>query len=580
MSFPTTRLRRLRQSDALRRLVRETRLSPEQLVAPLFVCGGEGVRDDIAAMPGCSRMSVDVLVEECRALAAVGIPAVMLFGIPDEKDPDGVAAADPEGPVARGLAALRREVPTLSLWADVCLCEYTDHGHCGPLSETRHGGLDVDNDRALPRLVEAALAYTRAGADVVAPSDMMDGRVGAIRAGLDAEGRTDVVIVSYAAKYASAFYGPFREAAGSAPSFGDRRSYQMDPANGREALREVAADLDEGADVVMVKPALAYLDVVWRVKERFDVPVAAYNVSGEYAMVRAAGRLGWIDETRAAMESLMCIRRAGADIILTYFAKEAARLLGLSAPIALTTGTTSLDRSAALFGRACAVLPGGVNSPVRAYGAVGGTPRFLARADGAYVWDEDGQRYLDYVGAWGPMLLGHAHPAIVAAIQRQAALGHRLRRADGAGSRDGRADRRGDAVHRDGAHGQLRHRGDDGRAAAGARRHRAPAGDQVRRLLPRPRRQLSGQGRLGCGDLRHARQPRRHAGDGARHADRTVQRLGIGARAVCRLPRRDRRRHRRARGRQHGRRRRRPGASCRTSGSSARRKARCSSSTK
>jgi porphobilinogen synthase len=327
VSFPTTRLRRLRQSEALRRLVRETRLSPDQFVAPLFVCGGEGVRDDIAAMPGCSRMSVDVLVEECRSLAAVGIPAVMLFGIPDEKDPDGVAAADPEGPVARGLVALRREVPTLSLWADVCLCEYTDHGHCGPLAETRRGGLDVDNDRALPRLVEAALAYARAGADVVAPSDMMDGRVGAIRAGLDAEGRTDVVIVSYAAKYASAFYGPFREAAGSSPSFGDRRSYQMDPANGREALREVAADLDEGADVVMVKPALAYLDVVWRVKERFDVPVAAYNVSGEYAMVRAAGRLGWIDETRAAMESLLCIRRAGADIILTYFAKEAARLL-------------------------------------------------------------------------------------------------------------------------------------------------------------------------------------------------------------------------------------------------------------
>ena len=284
----------------MRRLVRETRLSPEQFVAPLFACDGEGVRQGIAAMPGCSRMSVDVLVEECRELAGLGIPAVMLFGIPAAKDPDGAAAADPDGPVARALTAVcDARCPTLSLWADVCLCEYTDHGHCGPLSTTARGVVDVDNDRALPRLVEAARAYARAGADVVAPSDMMDGRVGAIRAGLDADGRTDVVIVSYAAKYASAFYGPFREAAGSAPSFGDRRSYQMDPANGREALKEVAADLDEGADIVMVKPALAYLDVVWRVKERFDVPVAAYNVSGEYAMVRAAGQLGWIDESRA-----------------------------------------------------------------------------------------------------------------------------------------------------------------------------------------------------------------------------------------------------------------------------------------
>jgi porphobilinogen synthase len=328
VSFPTTRPRRLRQSDALRRLVRETRLSPEQLVAPLFVCDGEGVRQEIAAMPGCSRMSVDVLVDECRELAGLGIPAVMLFGIPSVKDPEGAAAADPQGPVARALAAVRQEVPALSLWADVCLCEYTDHGHCGPLATSPRGVVDVDNDRALPRLVNAACAYARAGADVVAPSDMMDGRIGAIRAGLDAEGRTDVVIVSYAAKYASAFYGPFREAAGSTPAFGDRRTYQMDPANGREALKEVAADLDEGADVVMVKPALAYLDVVWRVKERFDVPVAAYNVSGEYAMVRAAGQLGWIDGSRAAMESLTCIRRAGADIILTYFAKEAARQLG------------------------------------------------------------------------------------------------------------------------------------------------------------------------------------------------------------------------------------------------------------
>jgi porphobilinogen synthase len=229
--------------------------------------------------------------------------------------------------VPTALRALRSEFPDLSLWADVCLCEYTDHGHCGPIEMGTDGRPEVSNDAALPRLADAALAYARAGANIVAPSDMMDGRVGAIRTALDAAGRDDVVIVSYAAKYASAFYGPFREAAGSAPAFGDRRSYQMDPANAREALKEVALDLDEGADIVMVKPALAYLDVIWRVKERFDVPVAAYNVSGEYTMVKAAGRLGWVDESRAAMEILTSIRRAGADIILTYFAKEAARLL-------------------------------------------------------------------------------------------------------------------------------------------------------------------------------------------------------------------------------------------------------------
>ena len=327
MSYPTRRFRRLRQSDAIRRLVRETRLSPDHLVAPLFVCEGEGVSRPIASMPGCSQMSVDVLVEECRELASAGIPGVILFGIPDRKDADGSSAADPSGPVPRALAAVRREVPSLSLWADVCLCEYTDHGHCGPLAPGPDGRLDVDNDAALPRLAEAAKVYASAGADVVAPSDMMDGRVGAIRSALDAAGRSDVVIVSYAAKYASAFYGPFRDAAGSAPAFGDRRGYQMDPANAGEALREVAADLDEGADIVMVKPALPYLDIVWRVKERFGVPVAAYNVSGEYAMIRAAGQLGWIDEPRAMLEALLSIRRAGADIILTYFAKDAARLL-------------------------------------------------------------------------------------------------------------------------------------------------------------------------------------------------------------------------------------------------------------
>jgi len=327
VSFPVHRPRRLRRSDALRGLVRETRLSPQQLIAPLFVCEGEGVRREIGSMPGCFHLSVDALVDECRTLAGLGVAGVILFGIPEAKHPDGHAASDPAGPVARGLAAVRAAVPTLSLWADVCLCEYTDHGHCGPVATAADGLVEVDNDATLPLLSAAARVYAEAGADVVAPSDMMDGRVGAIRSALDSAGRTDVVIVSYAAKYASGFYGPFREAAGSAPSFGDRRGYQMDPGNALEALREVAADLGEGADIVMVKPALAYLDVVWRVKERFGVPVAAYNVSGEYAMVKAASARGWLDERRVMLESLLSIRRAGADIILTYFAKEAARLL-------------------------------------------------------------------------------------------------------------------------------------------------------------------------------------------------------------------------------------------------------------
>jgi porphobilinogen synthase len=327
VSFPQQRPRRLRRTETIRRMVRETRLSPDNLVAPLFVCTGAGVRREIAAMPGCHQLSPDLIVEEVRELVGVGVPGVILFGIPDHKDSEGRSAADDEGPVPTALRAVRSEFPGLSLWADVCLCEYTDHGHCGPIEMGADGRPEVSNDAALPRLADAALAYARAGADVVAPSDMMDGRVGAIRTALDAAGRDDVVIVSDAAKYASAFYGPFREAAGSAPAFGDRRSYQMDPANAREALKEVALDLDEGADIVMIKPALAYLDVIWRVKERFDVPVAAYNVSGEYSMVKAAGRLGWLDESRAAIEILTGIRRAGADIILTYFAKEVARLL-------------------------------------------------------------------------------------------------------------------------------------------------------------------------------------------------------------------------------------------------------------
>jgi porphobilinogen synthase len=327
MSFPVHRPRRLRRTEAMRRLVRETRLTPECFIAPLFVCGGRDVRREIAAMPGCYQMSPDCIVEECRHLADLGIGGVILFGLPAAKDPQGAPAADPQGPVPMALRALRQAGTPLSLWADVCLCEYTDHGHCGPLVRKEDGSTDVDNDAALPLLASAALAYAAAGADVVAPSDMMDGRVGVIRKALDDAGRSDVVIVSYAAKYASGFYGPFREAAESAPAFGDRRGYQMDPANSAEALREVATDLEEGADIVMVKPAMAYLDIVWRVKERFGVPVAAYNVSGEYSMVRAAGANGWIDETRVMMEMLVGIRRAGADLILTYFARDAARLL-------------------------------------------------------------------------------------------------------------------------------------------------------------------------------------------------------------------------------------------------------------
>jgi len=328
MSFPTNRPRRLRRSEAVRRLVRETRLSPDHLIAPLFVVSGEGIRRPIASMPGQDQLSVDAVVAECRELASLGVPGAIFFGIPERKDPDGNGALDPEGPVPRALRAVRKELPDFLLWADVCLCEYTDHGHCGPLAKGRDGRTDVDNDRTVALLARAACVYAEAGADAAAPSDMMDGRVAAIRAALDAAQRTDVLVVSYAAKYASAFYGPFRDAAGSTPSFGDRRGYQMDPANAEEALREVAADLDEGADIVMVKPALAFLDIVRRVKDRFGVPVAAYNVSGEYAMLKAAAQNGWLDGDRAMIEVLTSIRRAGADIILTYFAKDAARLLG------------------------------------------------------------------------------------------------------------------------------------------------------------------------------------------------------------------------------------------------------------
>jgi len=319
--------RRLRRTDALRTMVRETWVAPGHLVAPLFVCGGEGVRRPIDAMPGCSQVSVDELVNDCRELKAFGVGGIILFGIPDDKDPQGDAAADPDGPVARGLKAIAAEVPGLVRWADVCLCEYTDHGHCGPLRQAPTGETEVDNDRTVPLLAQAARVYADAGAEIVAPSDMMDGRVAAIRAQLDSEGHAETPIVAYSAKFASAFYGPFRDAAESAPAFGDRRGYQMDPANGREAVREARIDVDEGADVVMVKPALPYLDVIRRVREAVDVPVAAYNVSGEYAALKAAAERGWLDERGAVLESLTAIRRAGADVIVTYHAKEVARWL-------------------------------------------------------------------------------------------------------------------------------------------------------------------------------------------------------------------------------------------------------------
>jgi porphobilinogen synthase len=317
--FPALRLRRFRRTPALRAMVRETGIRSTGLVYPLFVCPGEGVRRPVEAMPGVAQLSIDLLVKEARTAHVAGVPAVILFGIPAHKDATGSAGTDPDGIVPRAIASLKDAVPELLVWADVCLCEYTDHGHCGVVR-----GETVDNDATLPLLAAAAVAYARAGADVVAPSDMMDGRVGAIRTALDQAGLTDTIIVSYAAKYASAFYGPFRQAAESAPRFGDRRSYQMDPGNSDEALREVALDLAEGADMVMVKPALPALDVIHRVKTAFGVPVAAYQVSGEFAMVRAAAERGWIDGPAIARESVLAIFRAGADVVLTYFARELA----------------------------------------------------------------------------------------------------------------------------------------------------------------------------------------------------------------------------------------------------------------
>jgi porphobilinogen synthase len=318
----TRRLRRLRRSPSMRALVRETRLSPDMFVLPLFVCEGEGVRREVPSMPGVCNLSVDEAVKEAAAAQSDGIHSVLLFGIPDEKDDIGSHAYDPEAPVQSAIRAIKRELPDLLVITDVCLCEYTDHGHCGIVIDG-----EIVNDPTVDQLVRTAVSHASAGADIVAPSDMMDGRVGAIRQALDERGFEQTAIMAYAAKYCSAFYGPFREAAASAPAFGDRRSHQMDPANAAEALREVEQDIAEGADIIMVKPAMTYLDVIARVKERFAYPTAAYHVSGEYAMLKAAARNGWIDEPRAMLETLTSIRRAGADIMITYYAREAARAL-------------------------------------------------------------------------------------------------------------------------------------------------------------------------------------------------------------------------------------------------------------
>ncbi len=323
MSFPIQRPRRLRRTPVLRKMVRETELAPSDFIYPLFVCPGKKVRAEIQAMPGCCRLSVDELVAEGQELISLGIPAVILFGLPPTKDAEGSGAWAEDGIVQQAVRALKKQVPDLFVVTDLCLCEYTDHGHCGRVGSNG----EVLNDPTLELLAKTALAQAKAGADLIAPSDMMDGRVGAIRKALDGSGFTHLPILAYAAKYASAFYGPFREAADSAPQFGDRRAYQMDPANAREAMREVALDIEEGADMVMVKPAMPCLDIVRRVREKFDLPLAAYQVSGEYSMIVAAAQNGWINRDLIVLESLTAIRRAGADLILTYFAKEATRLL-------------------------------------------------------------------------------------------------------------------------------------------------------------------------------------------------------------------------------------------------------------
>ncbi len=343
MAFPVTRLRRLRRTEALRSMVQETRLTPQSFVYPMFVCPGEGVRKEVRSMPGVFNLSVDQAVKEAREARSLGVPAIILFGLPENKDEVATGAWADDGIVQRASRSIKNEVPEIVILGDVCLCEYMSHGHCGVVRAAAPRSLgaasavaapppktaeyEIVNDESLDLLARTAVSQVRAGIDIIAPSDMMDGRVAAIRKALDEAGFVNTPILSYAAKFASGFYGPFREAADSAPQFGDRRSYQMDPANFREALREIEADLEEGADMIMVKPALPYLDVIAAARERFDVPLAAYQVSGEYAMIEAAARNNWIDRDRVMMESLISIRRAGAQIILTYYAKDAARLL-------------------------------------------------------------------------------------------------------------------------------------------------------------------------------------------------------------------------------------------------------------
>lgn len=322
MAFPIQRMRRLRQNENLRRMVRETKLSVDDFIFPLFVQPGEGRKEEIHSMPGNYRFSIDMLIKELQEVKSLGIPAIMLFGIPEHKDEQGSEGIADDGIIQRAVREIKKSVPELIVITDVCFCEYTSHGHCGCIKDQ-----DVDNDTTLDWLGKMAISHVRAGADIVAPSDMMDGRVAAIRKALNDHKFSNIPILSYAAKFASAFYGPFRDAADSAPQFGDRSSYQMDPANGDEAVREVALDIEEGADIVMVKPALPYLDLIRRVKDRFQMPTAAYNVSGEFAMIKAAGKMGWIDEQRVMLEALLSIKRAGADLILTYFAKAAAKLL-------------------------------------------------------------------------------------------------------------------------------------------------------------------------------------------------------------------------------------------------------------
>ena len=393
------RPRRLRGSENLRKMVRETRMDKSSLIYPLFVKEGTGIEEEIPSMEGQFRYSVDRLPFELERLQNAGVNSIMLFGIPDHKDEVGSGAYDPNGIVQKALREAKKQFPDMYYITDVCMCEYTSHGHCGVLC-----GHDVNNDATLELLAKTAVSHVEAGADMVAPSDMMDGRVRAIREALDANGHYGAPIMSYAVKYASAFYGPFRDAAGSAPSFGDRKSYQMDFHNRREGMKEALTDVEEGADIIMVKPAMSYLDMVSEVSKAVNVPVATYSVSGEYAMVKAAAKMGWIDEERIMCEMAVSAYRAGAQIYLTYYAKELAKCMD--------EGRIADGLSEELFDRAVKVIPGGVNSPVRAYGAIGIAPRFIDRADGCHIYDVDGKEYVDYIDSWGPMILGHNFPEV------------------------------------------------------------------------------------------------------------------------------------------------------------------------